>query len=349
MTQQQKKFLDGTLKDLLKIKSAADFDKPPTGEQKSRWPETIKKPMDLSTMIKLLETNEYHKVTDFCADFKIMITNAHLIHGESHGVSAAARRLFICFKDRMRGCPTGVDGTEAGAYGKYTMTLLESLIPNVTTDKAIQSSSDKPKATDFNHDTNETTAANRPTAVSETSKTPEPDDLDDEATKLHEEIEERQQKLLNMAEKRKLLAEIKTLDMGKVELEGKFSASRCQYELLDVELRERGKEIETHRDEGATVLQNQAWLGKERERLEQESERIRQEIERVRQSKENIDLKAKEYFKERQRLMSEERQVKKRREQVVENCTKLVERIEGLESQRTTAKKKLDALDDAKV
>lgn len=349
MTQKQKKFLDETLKGLLKIKSAVDFEKPPTTEQMSRWPKTIKKPMDLSTMINLLENNEYHTVTDFSADFKVMITNAHLIHGENHDVSAAARRLLTSFKDRMRGCPTGVDGTEAREYGERTMTLLESLIPNVTADKAIQASSDKPEAINVDPNTSKVAAANRPAAVSEMRKTPEPDDLDDEATKLQKEIEERQQKLVNMAEKKKLLAEIKTLDMEKVELEGKFPGTRSLYALLDSALQERGKDIETHRDENDALLRSQAWHVRECERLERESERLRQEIERVRQSKESIDLKAKEYIEKRQRLMLEKRQVKERRAQVVEDYHKLVDRIDGLESQRTIAKKKLDALDDAKI
>jgi hypothetical protein len=350
MTQQQKKFLDETIKGMLKLKSAVDLEKPPTTEQMSRWPKTIKKPMDLSTMIKLLENNQYRTVTDLCADFKTMITNAHLIHGENHDVSVAARRLFIVFKDRMRGCPTGVDGTKAGEYGKCTITLLESLIPDVTGEKAIQSSSDKSGgAINMDSDKDEVEAGNRPAAESKMRKTPEPDDLDDEATKIQKEIEERQQKLLSMAEKKGLLAEIKALDSKKIELESKKPGMAEQYELLDWDLQERGKEIETHRDQGAAILQKQAWYGKETERLDLESERLRQEIEKVRQSKEKIDLEAKKYFEKRQKLMSEKREVKTRREHVSEDWRKVTDRIVGLEDQRVIAKKKLDALDDAKI
>lgn len=337
MTPQQKQFLDETMKGMLKLKSAVDFDKPPTAEQKSCWPKKIKGPMDLLTLIELLETNKYRTVTDFCADFKIMIVNAHLIYGENHDMSAAARRLLTSFRDRMRSCPTGVDGTEAKEYDKGTMKLLESLI--VAANKASQPSPNKPEVINIDSDTDEVATANRSAAVSETRKTPKPDDLDDEATKLQKEIEERQQKLFNMAEKKKLLAEIRTLDMEKVERESKRPAMYSQYELLDSDFQKRCKELQTYCDNGNALLVDQDWHRKEIDRL-------RQDIERLSKTKEKIDLEVDKHFEKRQRLTSQRSEAKTRREQVYEDWKKLEDRIEGLENQRTIAKKKLDALDD---
>jgi hypothetical protein len=348
MTEQQKQFLVETTKGMMKLKSAEEFKKPHTTEQMSRALMKIKKPMDLSTMIKLLETGGYSSVTDLCVDFKSMITNAQLINPDDRELSAAAGRLFTSFNSRMNGCPTGLDGTPASEYRERTMDLLKSLIPDFAT-RITTPQPDKPEVIYIDSDTEELEASSRPASTLKPNKIPQPDDLDDEIEKLQKEIEERQERLVHMAERKKVLAEIRSLDIEKAELVGKISDTEEQYAQLNADVRTCDAKSLTHSLGYTELQQQQVWHREGSEKLDRESKRIGEEIEKYRKAKGIIDRRVTMFIAKRDRLDSEHIETKEKRDQIGNEDAQLSERLDQLENQRAIAKKKLDDLDHGSI
>lgn len=316
MTQKQQDFLRNQMNILVKQKSVTDLN--------SFWDvasesDTIKKPMQLSTIKAILEAGRYSSVTDLCTDFKIMITDVHLVCGESGPMLTAARRLFRSFCERMRNCPTGPGGKSVRDCGREAIKLMESQITNATT-KVTKPPSEETEVIDIASDTDEleettipfdtasfiNTFSYRDDYESEDdfsgaevdvqsstqdesapgmriAKTPEPDDLDDETRQLQKEIEERQQKLANMAEKKKLLAEIRDLDAEKAGLDDKIPELKKQLEQISSKVQDcRNMIVANHNDKKKT-FDAIDWHDGERVRLHQESERLERESERLRQ------------------------------------------------------------------
>ncbi|KAG9519717.1 hypothetical protein KCV07_g4732, partial [Aureobasidium melanogenum] len=322
MTQKQQDFLRYQMKDMMKQKSVTDLN--------IFWNEAsdsnrIKKPMQLSTIKTILEAGRYSSVTDLCTDFKIMITNVHLVCGETGLTSTAARRLFRSFCERMKDCPTGLDGRSAVDLGKKAIKRLESQMTDVTT-KVTTPTSEEIEVIDIASDTDELeeTTVQIDTAsfinnftfrddtpdyeseddvsdaevdvqslmqdgsasVTRTAKTPEPDDLDDETRQLQKKIEERQQKLANMAEKKKLLAEIRDLDDEKAVLDGKIPELEKKLEQVSSKVQDCRDKIDTTYDDEKTTLCAITWNEGQRLSFQRESERLLQESERYRQASE---------------------------------------------------------------
>ncbi|CAD0114678.1 unnamed protein product [Aureobasidium uvarum] len=315
MTLQQRKFLTSQLGELMRLQSARPL---LLDKDMKFYRHMIKRPISLSTMRNTLVDGAYTSVSDFCADFKIIITNVHLAFGESGSRPMDARRLFRCFCKRMRKCPTGPEGETAYDYDRRVTRFVGSQTTDVKT-KAPKLSSERLEVISIGSDEDQLDEVATETetdhsedflsdsvflddeledyAVVETSislglvqgepffsqqtaKTPEPDDLDEEARQLHKEIEERQQKLADMAEKKKLLAEIRDLDNKKAEVDDKNSETERQLEQLNSNMEDCF--METHKLHFRSQSLKQRWSQNQQEkgRFQQESERLRQETER---------------------------------------------------------------------
>ncbi|EJT98902.1 Bromodomain-containing protein [Dacryopinax primogenitus] len=69
------------------------------------YPKIIKKPMDLSTMKKKLESKTYENAQEFHADFKLMIKNCRLYNPAQSPVREAGEELNRIFDEKWKGLP----------------------------------------------------------------------------------------------------------------------------------------------------------------------------------------------------------------------------------------------------
>ncbi|KZT58449.1 Bromodomain-containing protein [Calocera cornea HHB12733] len=73
------------------------------------YPKIVKKPMDLSTMKKKLENQEYENAQEFYADFKLMIKNCRLYNPAGSPVRHAGDELSHIFDEKWKGLPPIVE------------------------------------------------------------------------------------------------------------------------------------------------------------------------------------------------------------------------------------------------
>jgi hypothetical protein len=69
------------------------------------YPKVVKKPMDLSTMRRKLDNNEYPTAKDFYTDFKLMIKNCFLFNPVGTPVQIAGADLQRLFEEKWKGLP----------------------------------------------------------------------------------------------------------------------------------------------------------------------------------------------------------------------------------------------------
>lgn len=69
------------------------------------YPKMIKKPMDLSTMRKKLESNQYSTAQKFFDDFKLMIRNCFIYNPAGTPVNQAGIELQRLFDEKWRSLP----------------------------------------------------------------------------------------------------------------------------------------------------------------------------------------------------------------------------------------------------
>jgi hypothetical protein len=131
MTELQKCFLIQNMKEMAKLKSAADLINMPP------YASGTTKPMDLSTMRSLLDNSGYSSVTDFITCFRAMVVNKIQLDGKH---DAAAVRLFKCLCERMKYCPTGPDGKMMTLYARHDLKVMAAQITEVASHIAKQSS-----------------------------------------------------------------------------------------------------------------------------------------------------------------------------------------------------------------
>lgn len=377
MTAAQKQFLVWQMKDLMKLKSAVELLQPYTCQDMPGYLKLIRKPLDLCTMSKRLETDGYSSVTKFCTDFKIMITNVHLVNGEKHKSSATARKLFASFALRIERCPTGVLGTNATpahTYCKQTMKAMESLITDVTT-QTTKPSSTRIEVINIDCDETESVASKHPhntslsSSVSKKTTPPlqkgrvlRPDDLDGQRRQLQEEIEERQQKLANL-EKQRLFVEIKALDTERIELDTKIPEKEKQYALLKSNLDLGQRKIDTlkvesqsidqsrrvHLEESARLQQEVERIRQERVRLYRENESLRQKLERRRPEEVRLVARSHHFRREIQTCTEAQNELEKESQRVFENGNHLKKRREEIEDQQAIANKNLSELNNDNI
>jgi hypothetical protein len=244
MTQHQKKYIAKNMKELMDLVSAKDLRRPPIKRCLPRWARKIGKPMDLSTMRNRLTNGGYSSVTDFVTDFRTMLCNVLRIKGWDHDKSVATLMLLQCFRKRMNYCPIGPGEQPMIKCDEDEVKLMASEIEDsidvarTPSEKLEVVSIDDSDASEYEEgaDESDTDSFEKifldsdishdglkdQSSEHKTAKTPEPDDLEEETRRLQEEIEERQQKLANMAERKKLLGEIKNMDIDKAAINGQM-------------------------------------------------------------------------------------------------------------------------------
>lgn len=370
MTAMQKHFLIREMKEMMKLKSAVELLQPYTCQDMPGYLSIIKKPLDLSTMSKLLETDRYSSVTAFCVDFKIMITNVHLFNGEKHKTASTARKLLTSFSQRIKWCPTGVLGEEhapANTYCPQTMKAMESLITNVASKRVeiINLDYDEDKPTVPNRPLNPSlspSVSNETARPLKTKKAVRPDDLDGQRRQLQEEIDERQQMLANL-EKQKLFVEIKALDTQRTELDTKIPQKEKQYALLKSNLDLGQQKIDTlkvesqsidkarrlHLEESARLQQDFERIREERLRLYREYESVRQKIERRRPEEVRLVARFHHFRREIQTRTEAQTELEKESQRVFENGTQLKKRRDEIENEQVIANQKLSELNNDNV
>ncbi|KAK6004408.1 hypothetical protein QM012_008270 [Aureobasidium pullulans] len=375
MTQKQNSFLRNQMKVMMRQKSVTDLN---TFWKVAPESETTKKPMlQLSTIENNLKAGGYSSVSDLCKDFEVMVTDVHLICGESGLTSTAARRLYRSFCARVMYCPTGPGGKSASDCGREAIKLMESRITNVTTrattpssgeievisidsdedelDKtAIEAEGDEYEESyeDLDVSEDETAVPCYPTIPLESHERLLPpesakisganDDMDDEESRqLQKEIEERQQKLANIARKKTLVAKIRNLNTEKLALSGKKVEIEKQCSLLHSEHEERCAELKAHI---SAFEQDSVRCREEFKRLNREHERLRQEIRRNQQCRKELRPRFAGYQENLSRLQSEQNEHKEKKQQLEIKYEAFEDSLEQLEDRRTDAEEELQSL-----
>jgi hypothetical protein len=329
--------------------------------------------MNLSAMKSLLETGGYSSVADLVTDFGIMMSIFTWINNRKKEDSAPARRLTKCFCRRMDYCPTGPDGEPSISYDTDALKLMATQMTIDTTqvvepwwhevvvvsieDSDESGVNDVSNDSNISHDELESHSSigvsdllssvqdePLPIAVPANAKTPEPEDLDDETRQLQKEIEERQRKLAKMAEKRRLLTEIKNLDIKKAGIEVKIPETEEQLKQLTSKTQDYHKQIDSVMDDGKLAADTRDWYDEESMRLQKESERLQQESEIHRLESIRFRSEADECQRKMDTLLSERKQVDDQRDEVLWDSLHLHGDLLEVEDQRALAKKKLEEL-----
>jgi hypothetical protein len=372
MTEQQRSFLTEKMEGWVKLRCAEIFIEPHTGERMILDAKKIKRPMDLSTMRSRLDSGKYSSVKDLVLDFRLMIGNVFRINSWMHEDSMLALRLFQCFCVGMKFCPTGPHNEQMATYSAYAMRLMASNIRVIPT-KTGKSSPSKSVADDDSDESLVDDAikhsgispdelqghsivdvSDSPSLMqnelphisgSEAVNTLEPgdlEDLDEESQRLQKEIEERQRKLANMVEKKRLLKEIRNLDTEKTAIEVKIPQMIEQLRQLDSRAVDCSKLTNSVKEKSRAAIKSRDWHDQESVRFQQESEKHRQENQR-------FDLVVGEYQRKMDALESETNQIWDQSEQAEITNAQLWERRDQIEDQRASAEKKLEELNNSSI
>jgi hypothetical protein len=365
MTKQQKGFLTEQMKTLVNLRTAADFIEPQTGKHMTLHAMKIKKPRDLSTMKSLIDADEYSSVTELVTDFRIMIRNALRINSWKPERLMVVGTLWKRFCYRMKCCPTGPQQEQMATYNRDAIKLMASEIGDIST-KSSTLPSEKSMAIDESDESGVQNVfdysdvsveesfidvsdlpffmQDEPphTSRSGAAKTPEPGNLDDETRQLSEDIEECQQKLARMVEKKKLIREIRNLDTEKAAIDRKILDTDEQLKQLRSKIQGCGKEIITVTENSKAASNSRDWHDQESVRLQHESTRLQRESESHRKENERLRLVVDGYQLKVGALESERDQVLKQHEQAGDTKVELRERRKQIEDQQAVSKRNLD-------
>lgn len=377
MTRHQKIYLTRIVKELIKLKPASDLIRPPNKNDWPRWAKNSKEPMDLSTMRSLLIIGKYSSVTGLVTDFWNMICTVLQINGWDHDKSARALTILQCFRQRMRYCPVGPGRRSMWSHDDAEIRRMASQVEDdmihvseptpEKLDVISISDSDAREHAESTEDSeagdydcpfidsdmsHEKSDGHSPTTHD--TKTPEPDDLQKATQQLQREIDERQQKLANLAEKKRILAEIKDLDTGKAAIDNQLPETKRQAEQLQFKIQDCCQRITTLTNEYNGPYQASLWrrseimrLQRQRERLQLESESCRQASEVHRQEDERLSAVVNDYLQRITALDLEQKQVQEYSRQAIETEAQLKDERDRIENQRAIAKKKLDQLNSS--
>ncbi|KAI4846781.1 ribosomal protein L1, partial [Aureobasidium sp. EXF-8845] len=376
MTEHQKIFLIEKMEGWIKLKSAADFIEPHTGEHTTYHTKKIKKPMDLSTMRSLLIGGGYSSVRDLVIDFRVMINNVLQTTSWTPERLMVAGRFWKCFCDRMKSCPTGPQGEEMATYSKSAIRIMASEILDISTKTSTPPSeisvavddsdrilldgfidhsyvlSEETQGHSFINDpASPFSIHNKPPHMSgsEATKTPEPDDQDEETRQLSREIEECQQKLAKMVVKKTLLERIRKLDTKMAEVNVEIPEMEEDSRHIVSEIQNLGHKGDAAQKEAEAALDLGDWHNEQREMLQKEAERLWNEGEQHRQEKEKLCTVSIKHLDKAQALLPERDQVQERGAQVLNDCVRLKTRRDQLDSERAIAKRELDELNDGGI
>ncbi|KAK5709028.1 transcription initiation at TATA-containing promoter protein [Elasticomyces elasticus] len=107
MTEAQKRYFNDKMKNMKKTKHATLFLTPvdPVALNIPTYPETIKHPMDLSTMEAKLKNDQYRSPQDYANDFELIVNNCRTFNGEAHPVTQLCMSMKAYFDKTMETAP----------------------------------------------------------------------------------------------------------------------------------------------------------------------------------------------------------------------------------------------------
>lgn len=376
MTEQQKSFLTEKMKGWITLKSAVNLIKPHTGERMTLDAKKIQRPMDLSTMGSYLDSGKYSAVRDLVLDFRLMIGNVFRICSWTQKESLLALRLFQIFCVEMKYCPTGPHDKQMATYSEDAMRLMASKIQVIPT-KTSTLLSPKPVAIDdsdkslvddaikhfgvlldelHDHSLLEVSQSSSSMQIEpphlpgpDAAETLEPGDQNEEIRQLSKEIEECQQKLARMVEKKRLMQEIENLDAEKIAIEVKILQTSEQIKEHHSKAADCCKLIDSVEGNCKAAVHSRDRHDRESVRLLEESKRLQQESEMHRQENERFDLAVGNYQRKIDALQSERDEMQRESDQAEDTNAQLMKRRDQIDDQRATTKKSLDELDNGRI
>jgi chromosome segregation ATPase len=152
-----------------------------------------------------------------------------------------------------------------------------------------------------------------------------------------------------MAEKKKLLAEIRDLNTETAALDGEIPEMEEKFRQIYAEVEDCRKNGDKAMEDAKATLDSSDWHNQERERLQKEIERLWQESEKHRQEGIKLASVSEEHFQKAKTLLLERDQIQEQGAQVLGHCIQLKNRRDQLETQRATAKKKLEELTQSTI
>ena len=107
MPKVQSKYALQTIRSIRRTKDAGPFLVPvdPVKLAIPTYFDHVKNPMDLSTMEKKLQSDQYATVEDFVRDFKLIISNCLIFNGTEHKISEMAKGIEATFERQMKNMP----------------------------------------------------------------------------------------------------------------------------------------------------------------------------------------------------------------------------------------------------
>jgi len=116
MTEVQSKAIIEGMRNLRKNKSVLAFKEPVNWEALKipAYPTIITHPRDLSTMERELKDGKYASVSDYIADFEIMVQNAITFNGQEHVVAQSGMVLKAQFESQLRRVPEAGQSAPSG-------------------------------------------------------------------------------------------------------------------------------------------------------------------------------------------------------------------------------------------
>ncbi|KPI40859.1 Bromodomain-containing factor 1 [Cyphellophora attinorum] len=107
VTQPRLNHMKKVISNLKKSNASASFRQPVdhVALKIPNYPEVVKHPMDLSKIDQKLKADGYTKISDFVADFDLIVNNCVLFNGKDHVVTQSAFKMQSSFKNQMQHLP----------------------------------------------------------------------------------------------------------------------------------------------------------------------------------------------------------------------------------------------------
>jgi bromodomain-containing factor 1 len=107
VTQPRLNHMKKVISNLKKSNASASFRQPVdhVALKIPNYPDVVKNPMDLSKIDQKLKADGYSKISDFVADFDLIVNNCVLFNGKDHVVTQSAFKMQSSFRNQMQHLP----------------------------------------------------------------------------------------------------------------------------------------------------------------------------------------------------------------------------------------------------